>query len=794
MIPNKILSNPEDKSFCLADTSKLSSTIDIVSLTNLHALGFKLIPLAEDSKTPNIKSTNDIYADPSFWTPEKIEEENYRFKNVATTFGKTHVKDEQEKNLFLNECDIDSKEAFDRLAIVRAKDKEHFFIDELCKITFVIKTKKKHGYRFFWLSHEQHKSIGTKDCKPGYEFEIKTDNKLGHSTLPPSRHRDDPNFCYQSIGQDTLATRDDMYDGLLKILKDCLKTRQVRNIQNEPSFGPINGDDTAQIVFSDEDIQTICDSILPYYEKGCKCRHDILFGLSGLLYKAHVTIESATKLVEVLAKDDEEVKSRIITLQGTYKKDPRKVSGISHLFSTFEYVTGDSQKPRSILHKIFQTINNRSSESDKEIDYVITLTDTLLKEFTFKTLRDTDEIFYYDIEKGIYVEGGEWLIKEECEILHPKVQSYKVQEVINHIKRRTGVNRSKFDSDSPDILNLKNGLLDIQTGEFREHSPDYLSLVQLPISYDDTAKCPNILKFLAQVLHPQDVFTALQLFGYCLYKNCEYEKAVMLFGPGSNGKGVFIKLVEAFVGLENTSHAPLQDLDKDKYATADLYCKMANTFADLKAEKLSTTGMFKTLVSGDSIRSQRKYGQPFSFRNRAKLFFSANKIPDSDDKSYAYYRRWVILAFEKVFEGEIKDTKLINKLATPEELSGLLNLALIALKQLHKNGGFKDVAVEKIRKEYEINANTVKAFLDDKCAVDLTAPEYYTLTTNVYNEYLLACKEKGEKPLDMNVFGKELAKQGIEKNRIRIGRGLKENYYLGIKLRSEIRGQNQELT
>jgi putative DNA primase/helicase len=268
----------------------------------------------------------------------------------------------------------------------------------------------------------------------------------------------------------------------------------------------------------------------------------------------------------------------------------------------------------------------------------------------------------------------------------------------------------------------------------------------------------------------------------------------MLFGPGSNGKGVFIKLVEAFVGMENASHASLQDLDKDRYASADLYCKMVNTFADLKADKLTSTSMFKTLVSGDSIRAQKKYGQPFSFRNRAKLIFSTNKIPDSDDKSYAYYRRWVILPFEKVFEGESKDTKLINKLATPGELSGLLNLALIALKQLHKDGGFKDVSVEKIRKEYEENSNTVKAFLDDKCAVDLTAPEYYTLTTNVYNEYLLACKEKSEKPLEMNVFGKELAKQGIEKNRVRIGRGLKETYYLGIKLKSEIRAQNQELT
>jgi putative DNA primase/helicase len=138
------------------------------------------------------------------------------------------------------------------------------------------------------------------------------------------------------------------------------------------------------------------------------------------------------------------------------------------------------------------------------------------------------------------------------------------------------------------------------------------------------------------------------------------------------------------------------------------------------------------------------------------------------------------------------DTKLIDKLITPEELSGLLNLALIALKQLHKEGGFKDVSLEDIRKEYDENANTLKAFLDDKCVIDLTAPEYYTRTTNVYNEYVIFCEEKSQRPLEMNIFGKKLAEQGIVKERIRYcGGGQREYCYTGIKLRSELRGQNQ---
>ena len=68
------------------------------------------------------------------------------------------------------------------------------------------------------------------------------------------------------------------------------------------------------------------------------------------------------------------------------------------------------------------------------------------------------------------------------------------------------------------------------------------------------------------------------------------------------------------------------------------------------------------------------------------------------DNSYAYYRRWVILPFDRIFEGEKEDTDLISKLTTEEELSGLLNLAQKGLTKLIKEGGFKETPVEKIKR------------------------------------------------------------------------------------------------
>jgi phage/plasmid-associated DNA primase len=122
--------------------------------------------------------------------------------------------------------------------------------------------------------------------------------------------------------------------------------------------------------------------------------------------------------------------------------------------------------------------------------------------------------------------------------------------------------------------------------------------------------------------------------------------------------------------------------------------------ADLKAEKLTNTGTFKMLVSGDTIRAQKKHGQPFDFRNIAKLIFSAMN-PRIKWPNYAYFKRWIIILFGRIFQGEDKDTNLIEELTTEEELSGLLNPAIIALKQLIKDNGFIHVDnVHVIQKEY----------------------------------------------------------------------------------------------
>jgi P4 family phage/plasmid primase-like protien len=417
-----------------------------------------------------------------------------------------------------------------------------------------------------------------------------------------------------------------------------------------------------------------------------------------------------------------------------------------------------------------------SLESDEEEEERIE--NVLMDMYDFRTMNDTKDIYYYDEARGLYAPAGEIIIETQAEAMNDKVSTAIVNEAMNHIRRRTYTSRAEFDTNQPHVINLKNGLLNMDTLELAEHSADQLHLVQLPVKYDANARCPNITRFLREVLSREDVITALEIIGYSLYKTAKYEKAVMLVGLGSNGKSVFLKIIEALIGLQNTSHVSLQDLDKDRFASAGLYCKLVNSFADLKRIKLLSSGNFKMLVSGDSIRAQNKHQRAFDFNNYAKLIFSANEIPESEDTGFAYYRRWLILEFEKIFDDETKDVNLIDKLTTPEELSGLLNLAIIALKRVIARRGWSNIPVDEIKRKYESRSNTVETFINTKC---LTDKSFKISVTDLYKAYCKFCDERHQRPVDSTVLGKKLSESGIDKQRLQ-RQGQKINYYLGIKL------------
>ncbi|MGC2575780.1 MAG: hypothetical protein WA364_30105, partial [Candidatus Nitrosopolaris sp.] len=202
----------------------ITGNIRPATLVRLHKLGFKLVPLSMDNGV--VISWNLVYEEPDYWSAEKLVSTYHKFKKVATVFGKTHVKDEQGLDLYLNGFDGDSAYVNqildsdqiqdlivrDKIQNLISKSGSKSLFDFLVRNTVVVKTKKKFGLHFYWFSHQQNPRIRTEYCIAGREFEIKTDKGSGHCTLPPSTHRDDPQFRYSHVGrEDKIAVLDDLY-------------------------------------------------------------------------------------------------------------------------------------------------------------------------------------------------------------------------------------------------------------------------------------------------------------------------------------------------------------------------------------------------------------------------------------------------------------------------------------------------------------------------------------------------------------------------------------------------------
>jgi putative DNA primase/helicase len=403
-------------------------------------------------------------------------------------------------------------------------------------------------------------------------------------------------------------------------------------------------------------------------------------------------------------------------------------------------------------------------------------TNDLIALYHFKTLQDTEEVIFY--KEGCYYYEGEAIIRAECErVFGEYINTYQVNEILNHVRRSTYIKRENLNVDLW-TLNLKNGLFNIKNFEFTEHTPNMLSTIRIPVIYDFDARCPNIEKFISDVVYPEHVKTIKEMIGYCLYHDYTYQNWFLLHGEGANGKSKLISLISTFLGKENISAIGLQDLNQ-RFATINLYGKSANVVADLGDADLKNTARLKQLTGGDLVTAEPKFKNPFTYLNFAKLIYSCNKVPLTEDKSKAFFRRVIFIPFPNTFViGENADEKILDNLTTEKELSGLLNVAIDGLKSILNNGGFSDGLTSEQNEElYERASNPVYGFFYDMCEIDL---EEHVAKHELYDAFCDFCKEKKLVAYTENKFVRELkllvrleeARITIGKQRVRVWKGI----------------------
>lgn len=358
-------------------------------------------------------------------------------------------------------------------------------------------------------------------------------------------------------------------------------------------------------------------------------------------------------------------------------------------------------------------------------------------------------LHYYD--NGVfYDKATRRLINDKIvELLGDSWKEKYRDEAIGYIKDVTYIEPDNL-PENDGIINVRNGMYDIRNGELLPHSPDYMSLAQVDVEYDADAKCPRLTQFMNEVF-PEEVHDLVwEHAGYSLLANLQLKQFIVFIGEGNNGKSVWSTVIQEVLGNENYANQSIQDLSSDKNARAELFGKLANIYADLPASVIKETGTIKMLTGGDEITAEKKYKDPFTFKNKAKLIFSANQLPPITDYNEAFFDRVHIVDCPNRFDGSDADPFLIDKLTTEEAKSAWLNKAIKGAERLLTNKCFTvPEVVEEAVKSYRFSSDSVSEFLHTQ--INRRSGSFETKET-VYAAYNNWCKSSGRHPVSERKF------------------------------------------
>lgn len=379
----------------------------------------------------------------------------------------------------------------------------------------------------------------------------------------------------------------------------------------------------------------------------------------------------------------------------------------------------------------------------------------LEQEFQFITTKGLETLYVYHKDQGFWKSDANTVIKSFLEErFRNYLSTHTVNEIIEHIRRRKYIELDGFNSEE-DCVNLKNGVFDLDKGLIYPHHPDYHFTYFLPFDYDKEKAPEKFGDFLKDISNGDVAFmvSILEGFAYTLMPGYPIQRAFMLTGVGGNGKGTLLNVLNAFVGEQNAAHLKIQSISREhNFVIANLVGKLINSGGDLPSQPLWDVGNFKQLTGGDPFDAEVKHGQqPIRFTNSAKMWFSANTIPESKEDSRAFYRRWHIIEFKKIY-GEGKN--ILPELTTPEELSGIFNVCAFLYPHLKKNLRFTySQDYDAVRKAYFRSADTLQLWIDAEVNYN---PDADQPKESIYLAYANFCEKAKVRAIDRNAFWRRL--------------------------------------
>lgn len=301
---------------------------------------------------------------------------------------------------------------------------------------------------------------------------------------------------------------------------------------------------------------------------------------------------------------------------------------------------------------------------------------------------------------------------------------------------------------------LSNGTL-FTDGQFTSENNFCLNRLNVSYNPEVVGNPEHFLRFLAELLEPQDIDTLQEYLGYCLIPSTKGQAALFIIGNGGEGKSRLGIVLHSI--FENSMiFGDFHRVETDRFFRYNLVGKLLMVDDDLQLSALKSTGYIKTIITAETpIDVEAKGKQSEQAMLYCHFLCFGNGSPKAlHDKSEGFGRRLIILSTKSKPANRVDDPFICNRFIAEKEAIFLWLFA--GLQRLICNN-FRFTLSEKtkrnISKAAEDNCNII-TFLAD--APDLVFGEGEVSGEELYNYYLTWCKRNRAIAVPRNDFAEWL--------------------------------------
>src|SRR5579864_1347687 len=322
-----------------------------------------------------------------------------------------------------------------------------------------------------------------------------------------------------------------------------------------------------------------------------------------------------------------------------------------------------------------------------------------------------------------------------------------------------------FDAD-PWLLNVRNGTINLRTGELLPHRRADLLTKLAPFVYDPAAKCRRFDRFLNKIT---DGNTSIVRFlqraiGYALTGQTTEQVLFILHGSGANGKSTLLEAVRYVLGdyamQADSSTFLAHGPDAIRNDVARLRGGRFITAVEVNSGRHLDEALVKQITGGDTVTARFLYGEPFEFTFTGKVFLACNHRPDIYGADLGLWRRIRLIPFTVTIPPDEQDRHLLDALR--EEAPGILRWAVEGCRAWQRQGLGDPPDVVSAMATSREQSDALAGFLVERCVAGAkTSCE----VADLYRVYRDWADGAGERQVSRRRFEQMLAERGFKFSR-----------------------------